>query len=64
MKLDMLSGAKNLMDLKSPPNNRLEKLQGNLIGLYSIRTNDQYRIVFNWVATESGAEQVKIVDYH
>jgi hypothetical protein len=29
---------------------------------YSIRINDQWRVCFRW--TESGAEDVEIVDYH
>jgi len=45
-KLDMLHYAKELKDLRSPPNNRLESLRGDLAGLYSIRINDQWRIVF------------------
>ncbi len=36
-KLDMLHYAKELNDLRSPPNNRLESLKGDLKGLYSIR---------------------------
>ena len=61
-KLDMLGYAKNLDDLKSPPNNRLEKLTRDLIGFHSIRINDQWRIQFKW--TSSGPSKVKIVDYH
>jgi proteic killer suppression protein len=48
--------------LKVPPGNRLKKLSGSLKGRYSIRVNDQYRIVFLW---ESGmADAVRIADYH
>lgn len=61
-KLDMIEYAKILDDLRSPPNNRLEKLKGNLAEFHSIRINDQWRIVFKW--TELGAESVKICDYH
>ena len=45
-----------------PPSNRLEKLNGNLKDLYSIRINDQWRIVFEW--NNGNAEQVQVVDYH
>ncbi len=45
-KLDMLHYAKELNDLRCPPGNRLESLEGNLKGCYSIRINDQWRIVF------------------
>jgi proteic killer suppression protein len=49
-------------DLRSPPGNRLEKLSGNLDGLYSIRINKQWRIIFEW--TDDGVEQLTIIDYH
>lgn len=61
-KLDMIDAAAELKDLKIPPANRLERLKGSLEGYYSIRINDQYRIVFNWI--NSGAANVKITDYH
>lgn len=61
-KLDILDAAVTLADLRIPPNNRLEALSGNLKGHYSIRINDQWRIVFKW---EKGhASDVKICDYH
>jgi proteic killer suppression protein len=62
MKLDMIHRAHKIDDLKIPPNNKLEKLSGDLMGKYSIRINDQYRIVFEW--TEKGVSEVKIIDYH
>jgi relE family toxin-antitoxin system, toxin component len=34
--------------LRVPPGNRLEALQGNRAGQYSIRINDQWRICFCW----------------
>lgn len=61
-KLDMIAYAKAIDDLKAPPNNRLEKLKGDLSGFYSIRINDQWRIVFQWTA--SGPGKVEIMDYH
>ncbi len=58
----MLDAALSLQDLRSPRGNRLERLQGDLRGLYSIRVNAQWLIVFRW---ESGsAFDVRIVDYH
>lgn len=45
-----------------PPSNRLEKLNGNFKDLYSIRINDQWRIIFEW--NNGNAEQVPVVDYH
>jgi len=61
-KLDMIDAAADLKDLKIPPANRLEKLKGALDGYYSIRINDQYRVIFKWI--NSGAVNVKITDYH
>ncbi len=61
-KLDMLNQAAALGDLRVPPSNRLEKLRGDREGQHSIRINDQWRVCFRW--TESGAEDVEIVDYH
>ena len=61
-KLDMIDAAYNLSDLKVPPSNHLETLKGTLQGYYSIRINDQYRIVFAWC--NHGAENVEIMDYH
>jgi len=51
-----------LFELRSPPNNRAEKLKGDLRGLYSIRVNDQWRIVFRWSGGD--AHEVRITDYH
>jgi proteic killer suppression protein len=61
-KLDMLNGAHNLLDLRSPPGNRLEALQGDLAGLFSIRVNDQWRIVFRW--QDGNAYEVRLTDCH
>ena len=61
-KLDMLDYAHQLMDLKSPPGNRLEALKGDLSGFHSIRINDQWRVIFRW--TDSGPTDIDIRDYH
>ena len=61
-KLDLLEYAAALGDLRSPPGNRLEALKGGLAGLYSIRINDQWRVVFRW--TNTGPAEVDIRDYH
>ncbi len=60
-KLDMLHYAKELKDLRSPPGNRLETLKGDFSGLFSIRINDQWRIVFGW---DVQPYDVRIIDYH
>jgi toxin HigB-1 len=61
-KLRMLNNSQNLMDLRIPPSNKLEKLEGKFKGLYSIRINDQWRIIFKW--EKGNAEEVEIIDYH
>ncbi len=63
-KLDMLNRAKRLDDLKVPPNNKLEKLERDLAGKFSIRINDQFRIIFKWEHENASASDVKIIDYH
>jgi proteic killer suppression protein len=45
-KLRMLNNSQNLMDLRIPPSNKLEKLSGKMNDLYSIEINDQWRIIF------------------
>ena len=61
-KLRMLNNSQNIADLRIPPSNRLEKLAGNLKEFYSIRINDQWRIIFQWHNGQAAA--VEIVDYH
>lgn len=61
-KLRMLNNSQNLTDLQSPPSNRLEKLKGNFKEFYSIRINDQWRIIFKW--NNGNADQAEIIDYH
>jgi toxin HigB-1 len=61
-KLRMLNNSQNLTDLTIPPSNKLEKLKGSLKSFYSIRINNQWRIVFKWI--NSNAFEVEIVDYH
>ena len=58
----MIAGANQLGDLRIPPGNCLEALKGDLAGFYSIRINDQWRIIFQW--ENGGADQVAIKDYH
>ena len=61
-KLDVINAARELVDLRMPPGNRLEALKGDMEGFYSIRINDQWRIIFRW--ENGGASDVSIVDYH
>lgn len=61
-KLLYLHDAAELQDLRVPPGNRLEVLKGELSGFYSIRINDQWRVVFRW--KDGNAYDVQILDYH
>jgi proteic killer suppression protein len=61
-KLRMLNNSQDLMDLRVPPSNRLEKLSGNLTDFYSIRINKQWRIIFKWDG--GNASEVEIIDYY
>ena len=61
-KLRMLNNSVNIADLRIPPANRLEKLSGKLKEFYSIRINNQWRIIFKWSA--GNAFVVEIIDYH
>jgi proteic killer suppression protein len=61
-KLDMINAAYELSDLRIPPGNHLEALKGDLEGFYSIRINDQWRIIFRW--KNGGADDVTVIDYH
>lgn len=60
-KLRMVNNAVDINDLRIPPANRLEKLKGSG-GCYSIRINDQWRVVFRWEG--NNAIEVSITDYH
>jgi len=61
-KLQYLHEAVDLNDLKVPPGNKLEALKGDKTGFYSIRINDQWRLVFRF--QQGNALDVSIIDYH
>ena len=61
-KLDILNAADRLEDLREPPSNRLEAMQGDLSGHHSIRVNDQWRVIFRW--ENNNAYDVSLMDYH
>ena len=60
--MDQLNAAPTLDFLKIPPSNRLEKLRGELRDYWSLRINDQYRLIFRWEGND--ALDVEICDYH
>lgn len=62
VKLDLLNAAAAMLDLKSPPGNRLEALKGELKDFHSIRVNDQWRLVFRWEG--NNVHEVRLMDYH
>ena len=61
-KLRMMNNAQDVNDLRIPPANRLEKLKGNHGDYYSIRVNNQWRIIFQWLNND--CYHVQIIDYH
>jgi proteic killer suppression protein len=63
-RLDRLEVATSLADLAALPGNRLEALNGDRIGQFSLRINDQWRICFAWPNGSPGPVDVEIVDYH
>jgi proteic killer suppression protein len=62
VKLDSLNGAASMLDLRSPPGNRLEALKSESKGWHSIRVNDQWRLIFRWRGND--AHKVRLTDYH
>lgn len=60
--LDQINAAPSLEFLRIPPSNRLEKLRGGLSGFWSLRINNQWRIIFQWEGQD--ALNVEIIDYH
>lgn len=61
-KLLAIDAAGRLDDLRAPPSNRMEALQGDRRGQHSIRVNNQWRICFVW--RDGEAWEVEIVNYH
>ena len=61
-KLVQLDAASELVDLRAPPGNRLEKLKGDRAGEHSIRVNAKWRVCFRW--KQGAPPDVAIVDYH
>ncbi len=61
-KIDMIIFSDGIDDLRAPPSNRLEKLSKNLTGFWSIRINDQFRVIFR--CENSQIFDIRITDYH
>ncbi len=52
-KLDIIHAANGERDLRVPPGNRFEHLEGKLRSWCSIRVNRQYRLIFQWSVGEA-----------
>lgn len=61
-RLEYVSLASSLNDLRVPPSNRLHGLQGNRADQHAISINDQWRICFRFV--DGDAYDLEITDYH
>lgn len=61
-RLRILDAADTLRALQMLPSNRLEVLEGDRRGQYSIRINQRWRVCFEW--REDGPHNAEIVDYH
>ncbi|CCI81972.1 type II toxin-antitoxin system RelE/ParE family toxin [Lactobacillus hominis] len=59
----MMDVAQDINDLRIPPANHLEKLEGDRNGQYSITINAKYRICFT-IQAPNNFYNVEIVDYH
>lgn len=62
VRLEQLNYVEQVESLRIPPSNRLEKLRGKGKDFWSLRINDQWRIIFKW--TDAGPTDVQIIDYH
>ena len=63
-RLQALDDAVSDKELRYPPSNHFEKLKGDLAGLFSIRVNDKWRLVFKWDPASGEAKDVYLDDYH
>jgi proteic killer suppression protein len=61
-KLRMINQARVVQDLLVLPGNRLEQLRGALAGFWSVRINQQWRVIFRW--REGTKHDVRITEYH
>ena len=47
-RLQMLDDATCDLDLRSPPSNHFEQLDGHLAGKHSVRVNEKWRLIFEF----------------
>lgn len=62
-KLQRIDAATSLDDLCLFLSDGLHRLSGDMKGLWAIRVNAQWRIIFRWTK-DKNAEIVSITDYH
>jgi proteic killer suppression protein len=62
-KIQMIDDATTDQDLRVPPGNHFEKLQGNLAGYCSIRVNNKWRLVFRWDGVDGEAADLYLDDH-
>lgn len=62
-KLQMIDDATTDADLRVPPSNHFEKLQGHLVGFHSIRINQQWRLIFRWDGEHGEAKDIYLDDH-
>ncbi len=62
-KLQMIDDATTDRDLRVPPSNHFEKLQGKLSAFHAIRVNDRWRLVFRWEGSRGEAEGIYLDDH-
>lgn len=62
-RLQMLDDATTDADLRVPPSNHFEKLQGSLRDQCSIRVNQRWRLVFRWDGASGKATDVYLDDH-
>ncbi len=62
-KLQLIDDAVTDQDLRVPPSNHFEKLQGRLAGFRSIRVNKQWRLIFEWDGSKGEARGVYLDDH-
>jgi toxin HigB-1 len=62
-KIQMIDDATTDRDLRSPPSNHFEKLQGHLEGLHSIRVNKRWRLVFRWNGSRGEVKDLYLDDH-
>ncbi|MGL5115079.1 MAG: type II toxin-antitoxin system RelE/ParE family toxin [Beijerinckiaceae bacterium] len=62
-KLQLIDDATCDADLRVPPGNRFERLQGSLASYHCLRVNQRWRLVFRWDGAKGEASDVYLDDH-